>query len=308
MGVTDQEWFDFLSRRPDLDEVNFWTPHPGRGEFRRLERGELFLFKLKAPYNAIGGGGFFEHFTRLPVSMAWAAFEEKNGAGSPEATRERIARLRRDNPKPWEDYVIGCIVLLDPFFWPMEDWIPQPSDWRREIVQGKGYDLTVGMGRELWRQVVDRLDRHRHPSVGGDKSSAAIPGGYGEPVPRPTRLGQGTFRVVVMDTYERQCAITAERALPTLDAVHIRPFSLEPKNYINNGVLLRSDIHRLFEAGYLTVTPGYRVEVSHRIRDDFDDGEYYLRLRGTEIFRPRNLDQRPDPEILRWHNENRFRG
>ncbi|MGH8542083.1 MAG: HNH endonuclease [Gammaproteobacteria bacterium] len=307
-AVTDQDWFDYLSLRPDLDEVNFWTPKPWGGEFRVLNRGELLLFKLKSPYNAIAGGGFFEHYTELPVSLAWAAFGEKNGAGSYEAARERISRLRHEKPKPWDDYEIGSIVLVEPFFWPRERWIPQPRDWRSTIVRGKTYDLGTEIGRELWREILLRMEAHRPSGVADSWQNPEIPGGYGDPTAHPQRIGQGTFRIVVTDAYQRRCAVTRERALPVLDAAHIRPFSVEPRHYVSNGILLRSDVHRLFETGYVTVTPQYRAEVSRRIREDFDDGESYLKLHGTAIHLPSRQDWRPDPEILAWHNEHRFRG
>lgn len=74
VGVTDSKWFHYLaSRRPD--EVNFWKP--GGGTFRALPEAGLFLFKLKRPHNAIGGGAFFLKFTRLPVTMAWDIFGDK---------------------------------------------------------------------------------------------------------------------------------------------------------------------------------------------------------------------------------------
>ena len=77
---------------------------------------------------------------------------------------------------------------------------------------------------------------------------------------------------------------------------------------MRNGLLLRSDIHRLFDAGYITVTPEYQVEASNRMREDFNDGENYLRLHGSTIVLPGREAERPDPTFLRWHNENRFRG
>lgn len=77
VGVTDKDWFDFLSaRRPD--EVNFWQPS-GRALAAFLEPGVPFLFKLHAPHNSIVGGGFFVRFSALPARLAWAAFGEKNG-------------------------------------------------------------------------------------------------------------------------------------------------------------------------------------------------------------------------------------
>ena len=104
-AVTDKNWFDHLrslSRREQVDEVNFWTPKPWGGHFRVLTRGQPLLFKLKSPHNVIAGGGFFEHYTELPVGLAWQAFGEKNGAPSLDAVRRRTAHLRRDRPRSFE--------------------------------------------------------------------------------------------------------------------------------------------------------------------------------------------------------------
>ena len=79
-GVTDNSWFDFLSRLQP-DEVNFWQPS-GKAPFANLEPGAPFLFKLKKPYNHIAGGAFFVKFSSLPLSMVWDVFQEKNGAGA----------------------------------------------------------------------------------------------------------------------------------------------------------------------------------------------------------------------------------
>jgi putative restriction endonuclease len=303
VAVTDRDWFDFLSSLPDVDEVNFWQPNPWGGQFGVLRRGEPLLFKLKKPFNAIAGGGFFECYADLPLSLAWDAFGVKNGAPSKRAAWDRIARLRRDRPAWYEDFTIGCIVLVEPFFWPEELWIPQPDDFAVNIVRGRSYDLTIGSGAALWADVAQRLQQTG--TVGGEPP---IPGGYGDPTLVRRRIGQGTFRVAVTESYRRQCAVTRERALPALEAAHIRPFSETPTHYVKNGLLLRSDVHRLFDAGYITVTPDLHVEASQRMRDDFNDGENYVKLHGSTIWVPDLPECRPDPEALQWHNENRFRG
>ena len=80
----------------------------------------------------------------------------------------------------------------------------------------------------------------------------------------------------------------------------------EHAHSVQNGLLLRSDVHRLFDAGYITVTPDYHVEASGRMREDFNDGENYLRLHGTRVRVPPAEGQRPSREALVWHNENRL--
>lgn len=308
-AVTDKNWFDHLrsvSRRERVDEVNFWTPKPWGGHFRVLTRGQPLLFKLKSPHNVIAGGGFFEHYTELPVGLAWQAFGEKNGAPSLDAVRQRTAHLRRDRPRS-SNYVIGCILLAEPFFWDEKEWFRQPADWAPSIQRGKGYDLRAGIGRDLWRQVTDRL----HGTIVAEpkpEGGLDLPGGYSDPTPARHRVGQGIFRSVVTDVYERQCAVTREKALPALDAAHIQPFSEVPENYVQNGMLLRSDVHRLFDAGYVTVTPDHHFEVSKHIHTDFDDGENYYKLHGKGLWVPARAEHRPGRDYLEWHNENRFRG
>lgn len=122
VGVTDFDWFEFLSAR-NVDEVNFWQPG-GRSQFRALQPGELFLFKLHSQNNFIVGGGLFGHASIVPISLAWDAFGEKNGAASLNEMRARVARYRREPLDFRTDYAIGCRILEQPFFWPRDFWLP----------------------------------------------------------------------------------------------------------------------------------------------------------------------------------------
>ena len=275
-----------------------------------LSDGQPLLFKLKSPHNAIAGGGFFKHYTELPLSLAWDAFGVKNGAADRVELWRRITRLRREDPGPGDDPVIGCVLLVEPFFWPEELWIHDPPGWQRNIQRGVGYDLREGDGQRLWELVRERLERSRALKAErpGERADPELPGGYSDPLAQPRRMGQGTFRTVLTDLYRRRCAVTGEKALPALEAAHIRPFSEVREHSLRNGLLLRSDVHRLFDAGYVTVTPDYRVEASTAMRDDFNDGENYLKLHGQRVWTPDREELRPDPEVLRWHNERRFRG
>jgi len=305
VGVTDNDWFDFLSRQPEIDEINFWQPG-GRGQFRALKPGEPFFFKLHSPYNFIVGGGFFVHSTILPVSLAWQAFGEKNGASSYLKMRKLIERRRRVSSK-FEDYQIGCIVLTQPFFFEREDWIPVPKDFKLNIVKGKTYDLDYGQGRSLWEQVQVRSVALNAYSIEKQDGIAESGTRYGEPIVVIPRLGQGGFRIMVADAYRRRCAITQEKILPALEAAHIRPFSENGPHSVKNGILLRSDIHRLFDSGYVTVTTNHCFEVSRRIKEEFDNGEHYRVFHGHGIHLPPEPQFNPSPEFLRWHNENVFK-
>jgi len=302
VGVTDNDWYRFLSQLPDVDEVNFWQPG-GTHKFGALDPGELFLFKLHSPENFIAGGGFFAHSSPpLPVSLAWDAFGQKNGAATFEEMRSKIVEYRSATD-PHEDFKIGCIILQHPFFLPRTDWIPVPRDFSLNIVQGKTYDLDSGTGKGLWDTVQMRA-KYR-PAVQLQVGDGQVT--WGNPVLVRQRLGQGAFRILVTDTYRRRCAVTQEKALPALEAAHIQPVTQEGRHRIDNGLLLRSDIHRLFDSGYVTVTPDYKFRASRKLKDDFDNGEDYLRLSGRGIWLPREPESRPNREFLEWHAGSKFK-
>ena len=300
IAVTDGDWFDTLRQQPELAEVNFWAP--SAANFRALQPGEMFLYKLHAPRNVIVGGGIFAYANSLPCSLAWEAFGEANGARSAQEMRARIARYRRADPGDRSDFEIGCRILTQPLFFAEADWIPVPASWAPNIVSFKTYNTGDAEGLALWDAVNERMNR---PDLSGMAEAQAR---FGEPQLIRPRLGQGAFRVLVTDIYNRQCAITHERTLPALEAAHIRPYGDGGAHEAQNGLLLRRDIHSLFDAGYVTVTPDLRFEVSRRIKEEFDNGRHYYELHGHKIDAPSDVGRRPDAEALTWHNENRFRG
>lgn len=302
VAITDSDWFRFLRARPELDEVNFWQPS-GSSRFRALDPGQPLLFKLHSPADYIVGGGFFAHFSLLPHRLAWEFFGKKNGAVSLDEMERRIGKYRKVPPDR-RDFSIGCIMLSSPFFFEEGDWVDVPSDWKKNIVRGKGYDTRSEHGTRLWEAVQLRLRSHSIAEKWPEESSSP----YGDPILVRPRLGQGTFRTLVTDTYERRCAVTGERALPVLDAAHIRPFALGGGHALDNGLLLRSDVHRLYDAGYVTVTPERRFRVSRLLKTEFDNGEPYYPYDGSEVWRPPRVEEQPRRELLEWHSDVVFRG
>ena len=66
--------------------------------------------------------------------------------------------------------------------------------------------------------------------------------------------------------------------------------------------------HRLFDLGYVTVTPDSRLLVSRRLKDEWQNGKAYYAHHGQELqIQPEQAADRPAPELLRWHNERCFR-
>jgi putative restriction endonuclease len=140
-------------------------------------------------------------------------------------------------------------------------------------------------------------------------STSEEPARYGAEYLTHARLGQGAFRVLVTEAYERRCAITGEQTLPVLEAAHIKPYAESGPHVISNGLLLRSDLHILFDDGYLTVTEDLTVDVSKRIEEEFHNGKEYYQHRGKSLLMvPGSSYERPSPEFLCWHNEKIFLG
>jgi len=298
VAVTDDAWFHRLrALEPPPDEVNFWTPgaqsvpHPP---------GTPWLFKLHMPNNSIVGGGYFTYQTRMPLNIAWEAFEQRNGVESLFALRRAIARYRKAPTTLTTP--IGCVVLSESFLWERERWLPVPEDWSPNIVTRKSYDTEDPIGAKLWQSVIARVPK----AVLTLRESAA--GGLGAPQLVRPRLGQGAFRLIVTDAYQRRCAVTGERALPALEAAHIVPFSEVQTHEVRNGLLLRADIHRLFDLGYVSVAPDYRFLVSKSIRDEFENGREYYALHGRAIALPESASAHPDRQLLERHATAVFRG
>lgn len=309
IGITDPAWFAFHAVRAPLDEVSFW--HPGGRKPITLEPGAPWIFRR--PLRAGGeivGGAFFAHFSKpITPQLLWDAFGERNGAAS---LAELVRMLQGFRSDPIDPLVteLSTSILVEPFFLPPERWIRPPADWAPNITQGKAYDTTDGEGGRIWTEV-----RAAAAAIGiGDTAGSerrvtdAIAGGYGVGAPARHRLGQGAFRMIVTDAYERRCAITGEKTLPVLEAAHIKPFAQVGTHQVENGLLLRSDLHRLFDLGYLSVTPTDRtVRVSPKIREQFSNGRDYYALDRRPLRAPQSPFPEPARELLEWHMDEVFR-
>lgn len=281
VSVTDIDMFDFLKEKK-CTEVNFWRP--GAQAFRALYEDELFLFKLHAPDNYIVGGGFFGGYSYMPSYLAWEAFGEKNGKTSLVELGKAIKRYRTKQKITSSEDMIGCVMLKDVFYLDREDWIPAPDDFHMSIVTGKLYESEISNGaaicKRLKKLIPDLFTREHAPE-------------------------DGTFRIRTTDAYSRRCAITGERTLPVLEATHIKPIADGGTHTVDNGLLLKSDLRALFDYGYITIDPNYTVHVSPRLKTDFGGGDEYYRLDGKDlIILPEMFTQFPNPDALKWHNEN----
>lgn len=297
VAVTNRDWFSFLSAHQDIEEVNFWRP----GATTTLyDRGTPWFYLLKGT-NQIVGGAFFSAYDRMPVAVAWETFGPANGATTFDDFLAMLASNKRARVADVGD--IGCAALTQPFYFPPSDFVAT------ERLYGplKSFDTADAEGQALWRELHPRMQR----------AAKVVQVSYDQRIRQPlrgsltlveTRPGQATFRIDVEKAYSYRCAITGERTRPALEAAHIVPWKETRLHDVRNGLLLRSDIHNLFDAGYVTVDEDLRFVVSDAIREEFENGRDYYALHGRDIRVPVRTEQRPLNENLEWHRNNRFKG
>ena len=111
------------------------------------------------------------------------------------------------------------------------------------------------------------------------------------------RRGQAAFRAALIEAYGGHCAVTDCDAVEALEAAHITPFLGDETNHPQNGILLRADIHSLFDLGLIAIDPESMVIVLHpQLR-----GSSYRELADRQIRVPDQLSAQPSREALGQH-------
>lgn len=115
------------------------------------------------------------------------------------------------------------------------------------------------------------------------------------------RAGQARFRDQLLKAYDSCCAVTGCPVVAVLEAAHILPYKGEHTNHVTNGILLRADIHTLFDLGLMSIDPEtYRVILDETIR-----ASAYEEFHGKPISLPKDEALQPDKKALamRWDEQ-----
>ncbi|MBO9686107.1 MAG: HNH endonuclease [Mitsuaria chitosanitabida] len=107
------------------------------------------------------------------------------------------------------------------------------------------------------------------------------------------RRGQPKFRQDLLQAYERRCAVTGCQIEAILEAAHIAPYRNDGSNHVQNGILLRADIHTLFDLGMLRVTVDYLIELDEGLR-----GSDYWAYQGKKLRLPKDKAAYPAKQAL----------
>ncbi len=286
ISPTDNAWFTFLKDSGQNSFVNFWTPTPWN--IKKLNRGNRWYFLLKSPIRQIGGFGEFYEYKNLTAIGAWNEFGQRNGCHSREDLINKIQRYLDKNSVKYggksikiDTYQIGCVVLKNCQFWEEENYM-NPSDYQinfpTQVVKLKYFE-----GYNPLMSLIDTSLNFNLISEQREDYTVTV----------KQRKGQGQFKGKILKAYNNKCCITGETCPELLEAAHIQPYLTELSNHIQNGILLRVDLHRLYDNGLLFIDKDYIVHISSLII-----GDDYLKYNGKSMSLPISLENYPSQKAL----------
>lgn len=111
------------------------------------------------------------------------------------------------------------------------------------------------------------------------------------------RQGQPAFRKKLLEAYERRCALTGCPVEEVLEAAHICRYMGAQTNVVRNGLLLRADLHTLYDRALIAIDPAsHELIVAPALR-----GSEYASIAGRTLRLPKDPMQRPSPDALHAH-------
>jgi hypothetical protein len=111
------------------------------------------------------------------------------------------------------------------------------------------------------------------------------------------RRGQAAFRASLLNAYNGRCCVTGCDLADALEAAHISPYRGQHSNHLQNGLLLRSDIHTLFDLGLIALDEERRVVIAPQLQAS----EAYRHLDARPIVLPVDPGAAPSADALRRH-------
>lgn len=197
-----------------------------------------------------------------------------------------VGVLRQVSPAPKPKYIIqGTAIVSD---W-HDGYFYLEGFSREGLSQDPGATTIIDVQSEDVAKTLDDLGVFDPSNISDarDRIIAAI----------VLRRGQSKFRRTLLSLYHNTCAISDCDAESALEAAHIVPYLGEATNHPSNGILLRADLHTLFDSGLIGIDPVTNtVRISNRLRDTV-----YHELEGKVARMPDQEDLRPMQEALASH-------
>ena len=290
IAPTDYTWFETLRQNNLNSFVNFWTPTPWK--VKSLSKGSRLYFMLKSPIRKCAGFGNFLDYKEMSMNQAWIEFGRRNGCSSKEELRKKITLYLEKNSKQTlrnkDDYKIGCIILSNCEYWKDEEYLNVEDfsiSFPKEVVK-----LKYFKNDDLIKSSLSLPEKKDFELVFAKKeiSETLI----------TKREGQAQFKRRMLETYSNRCCISGEETPELLEAAHIQPYINSKSNHSQNGLLLRKDLHTLFDNGLLNISQLYKIRLSPQIKS-----KYYLDFEGKSLSLPLEEINYPSKQALKLRED-----
>ncbi len=301
IAPTDLDWYRQLRVGPIPSLINFWTPTPWN--IKGLNTGDRLYFLLKAPVRKVGGFGVFAFYQNMTVQEAWQRFGTGNGVQSLVELVERTGKyvdLRSLQSGIEANTMIGCIALSNSVFFDEQDFFAPEQrgvSFPRQVVKLKYFNgvdtASLDSSARPETLIADTLQPFQLVTKNQRSYRAGLVG---------QRPNQSRFREAVLAAYAQRCAVSGETTGEILEAAHIQPYMGPDSDHIQNGIALRVDLHRLFDAGLITFSENLELIVS-----DLIISPVYRQLQGTKLDIPQDRSLHPSLDALVIHREGVFR-
>jgi HNH endonuclease len=184
--------------------------------------------------------------------------------------------------------------------WPADDrWIFEVQ-WSDDVSKRLAANPVTGVlekrtqiPRRLTPRELDRL----HAAIGPSAPRPVLPRGRVRRLREVVqRQGQRDFRARLLEAYGSRCAVTGTDVPVVLQAAHIEPYDGMPTNVVSNGLLLRADLHDLFDQGLVWVDDNLKISVDESLRET-----EYGKFHGRRLRLPSDVADHPNLKRLAKH-------
>ncbi len=284
--------------------TNFWTiktddPAP---ELVNLKAGTLVIYVMELGDRFyIVGGGYFVRWGELSLADAWERFGVRNGSSSYEDMTAEVIRQGGS-----ADSTLISTMLFGTFIFSRDEALGMPDEFKSEF-SGEKSRFLLSLNEPLGRYL-ERLVRDKRAALNSNEYSSDWRGIYYLAAKRLDHGEIDGFYAAVMAAYDFKCAVTGSTAIPLLDVANIQPCYSNTFQSVQNGILMRCDLHRLFSEGFMTLRyegdKSIVIMVSPSIKT-LGAGEY-MKFDGKKLHLPKDKSVWPKREYLEWHQHKCF--
>lgn len=267
-----------------------------------LAPGAMTLFLVeKDGTQFIVGGGFFLNHVQMDIRSCWYQYGVGSGYITFESFMKRAVECKADL-----NQTLSCYLSIGSFIFIKKDLLDVPAGFQFDF-NGKNH-IEIDVNDPIGMYLQNVVSQRRLSLVDSATDFGSWPGIYRKATIHKSAEKTAQFKTQLLSIYNYSCAVTGCSTIPALSLAHIKNMYDDRYLGVDNGLILRSDLHHLFSKGVITFfyegDDEIVVKLSHRMKMDLDPE--YSKLEGRCLRLPKNKEFWPNKEYLKWHNTIRF--